>query len=67
MITKPCIAPESTSAPCPRPSVVTVSLHVPGGTIRGGSCGRHVEVVQRMVREEAARRYEAAGLPVPQF
>lgn len=56
---KTCTALQSSTVRCPHKVVVTISLPVPGGTIRGASCQSHVEVVRRMVQEEAERRLTA--------
>ena len=53
---KTCVAPKTSTTSCPNKVVVTISLPVPGGTIRGFSCSVHVEVVRQIVRDEAARR-----------
>jgi hypothetical protein len=56
---KTCVAPKTSTTDCPGKVVAIISLPVPGGTIRGASCGAHIEVVRAIVRDEAARRIAA--------
>lgn len=51
-----CYAPVSSSVRCGAPSVATIKYPVPGGTLSGHACLRHVEFVRHLVHEEALRR-----------
>jgi hypothetical protein len=60
---KSCSAFRIPGVRCPNKVVATITLPVPGGTIRGHTCQAHGEIVRRMVRDEAERR-SAAGARV---
>lgn len=64
-ITVATAATESTAeivaALCDRRSVVIVKERVPGGTLKGHACLSHVDLVKRMVRDEAAKRVLAVS------
>jgi hypothetical protein len=59
--TSKCVAPISGTTRCGQPTWQVLILKVPGGTLKGGACVKHVDFVKTILRDAAKGRAERAA------
>ena len=56
-----CVAPISGTQRCGQPMWQVLTLKVPGGTIKGAACPKHVDFVKQLLRDAAKGRAARAA------